>query len=220
MESGLALDVLAFHTTPLGTAEERTREELRQTYAHRQDVLEPLVQECGNLYLLVDAARNEPAKPPASRLAHDTLAPLVRRRFDESDAPGQRARRILENRVVDWQPGQIGTTLDEQDLELVQQGVEGMRCVTSDESRLIKASQQQSKNRRRRRRAAWGLSIAAAILLVAFLLFQYITAEKRALEAHSLALANSAQKAADLGDYDLALALAMEAALDDSRKNA
>ena len=126
VNSGLALDLLTFHTTPLGTAEERTREQVRETYAHRQDVLEPLIQEFGSLYLLVDTVRNEPTKSPASRLAHDTLAPLVRRRFYESAAPGQRARRILEFRAVDWEAGKEGTVLDDADLALVEAGEPGM----------------------------------------------------------------------------------------------
>ena len=101
VDSGLALDLLAYHTTPLGTAEQRTLAELEQTYRHRQDVLPALVQECRDLYLLVDPSQNQPDQPRASRLTHDTLAPHVRKRFDESVAPGQQARRILESRAVE-----------------------------------------------------------------------------------------------------------------------
>ncbi|QLQ06709.1 MAG: hypothetical protein HZY76_12105 [Anaerolineae bacterium] len=60
---------------PLGTAEQRTLADLEQTYSHRRDVLPGLVQQCQDLYLLVDPARNQPGQPPASRLTHDTLAP-------------------------------------------------------------------------------------------------------------------------------------------------
>ena len=102
VKSGLALDLLAYHTTPLGTAEQRTLADLEQTYRHQAAALPGLVQACRDLYLLVDPSQNQPDQPAASRLTHDTLAPHVRKRFDESDAPGQRARRILENRVVDW----------------------------------------------------------------------------------------------------------------------
>lgn len=34
-----------------------------------------------------------------TRLVHDTLGPIVRQRFEESDRPGQRARRVLESRA-------------------------------------------------------------------------------------------------------------------------
>jgi len=211
VDSGLTLDLLAFHTTPQGYAAEHSQDELRQVYSHQQTALEPLVRGCKELYLLVDPKENQPNQPPGSRLAHDTLAPLVRLRFDKSDKPGQRARRILENRAVDWQAGQSGLPLDEQDLKLVEQGVAGMRCMTGDEARLVKASQQRRQNNRRKRLVAWSLSIAAILLFVTFLLYQNITAEKRALESHSLNLAYAGQKAREQGDYDLALALAMEA---------
>jgi hypothetical protein len=45
---------------------------------------------------------------------------LVRERFDKSDKPGQRARRILDNRSVDWEGDQEGTPLDEADLKVVE----------------------------------------------------------------------------------------------------
>jgi hypothetical protein len=40
VDSGLALDVLHFHTTALGTAGNRTSEKLRETYQHRQDIID------------------------------------------------------------------------------------------------------------------------------------------------------------------------------------
>lgn len=140
VDSGLALDLLAYHTTPLGTAEQRTLADLEQTYRHRQDMLPALVQECRDLYLLVDPSQNRPGQPRASRLTHDTLAPHVRKRFDESDAPGQRARRILESRAVDWADGKEGAPLDETDLTLVEAGESGMRSKKPGEERLVRAS--------------------------------------------------------------------------------
>ena len=43
-ESGLALDVLFYHTTDQGTAETRTLEQVNAEYAHRQEVIEPLLK--------------------------------------------------------------------------------------------------------------------------------------------------------------------------------
>ena len=140
VDSGLALDVLAFHTTSLGTAEEHTQDEMCQVYSHQQTALEPLLRGCKDLYLLVDPKENQPKQPPCSRLAHDTLAPLVRQRFDKSDKPGQRARRILESRALDWHGGQTGAVLDRQDLALVEAGINGMRAWNDDEKRLVEAS--------------------------------------------------------------------------------
>jgi hypothetical protein len=146
VDSGLALDVLAYHTTPLGTAEQRTLADLEQTYSHRQDVLPGLVQQCQDLYLLVDPAKNLPGQPPASRLTHDTLAPHVRKRFDESNAPGQRARRILESRLPPTQEHESPhdhrdlAPLGDEDMDAVIAGQPGMRVWKAREQQLVVAS--------------------------------------------------------------------------------
>ena len=148
VDSGLALDLLAYHTTPLGTAEQRTVTDLEQTYNHRKDALPALVQECRDLYLLVDPSQNQPGQPRASRLTHDTLAPHVRVRFDKSEAPGQRARRILESRAVDWEDGKTGIPLDAADLAIVEAGQAGMRRWEAHEEALVLASQLERTRRR------------------------------------------------------------------------
>jgi len=170
--SGLALDLLAFHTTPLGTAEQRTHSELAQTYAHQLATIEPLLLACRDRYLLVDSLENQPNVEPTTRLAHDTLAPLIRQRFEESDKPGQRALRILQNRAVDWADDTTNpaerTPLDRQDLRLVERGVDGMRVWNEAEQRLIVVS----RNARTRRRGVerWLLigAIAAGIFIAIF----------------------------------------------------
>lgn len=167
--SGLALDLLAYHTTPLGTAEQRTMADLQHTYGHRQDVLPALVQECRDLYLLVDPFKNVHGQPPASRLTHDTLAPHVRKRYDESDAPGQRARRILENRAVDWSSGKTGHVLEAPDLAAVEAGRGGMRRLDpvsgeTGETRLVNASRQAVARHRRARLVT--LTVLGVLLLI------------------------------------------------------
>ena len=110
--SGLALDVLVHHVTEFDTAAQRTRAELAARYPHRADALPGLLDKLKDGYLLIEAdARSEPSAPavPATRLAHDTLAPLVHARFRTSVAPGQRARRLLENRAPEWQDGKTGS---------------------------------------------------------------------------------------------------------------
>ena len=165
VKSGLALDLLAYHTTPLGTAEQRTIDDLEQTYRHQAAALPGLVQECRDLYLLVDPSQNQPDQPAASRLTHDTLAPHVRKRFDESDAPGQRARRILESRACDWGEGEQGTPLDDADLAVVEAGQPGMRAWNATEARLVGASQAQRAQRQRRNRLVRGILIGLAALI-------------------------------------------------------
>ena len=140
VKSGLALDFLAYHTSDLGTAAERSAAELGIQYRHQARALPGLLQQTRELHLLVDPRLNQQDRPPASRLAHDTLAPLVRQRFSSSEAPGQRARRVLENRAVDWEAGKEGPPLDEADLLLVEAGQRGMRFRKPDEDRLMQAS--------------------------------------------------------------------------------
>lgn len=186
VDTGLALDLLAYHTTPLGTAEQRTAPDLEATYNHRAEVLPHLVHHCQDLYLLVDPAHNQPDRPSASRLAHDTLAPLIRKRFDESDLPGQRARRILENRAVDWAGDKEGIPLDEADLKVVEAGAAGMRARKLAEERLVQASHAK-RTRRQRSRWAWQgvgvLAVLAILLALGVAARQWQAAESRRVEA-------------------------------------
>ena len=82
--------------------------ELARSYGHIGQELRALLQRCNDLYLLTDLGRGGEGEFPAMRLAHDTLAPLVRERYDRSDRPAQRARRILRNRLPDWERGREG----------------------------------------------------------------------------------------------------------------
>ena len=166
VDSGLALDILAFHTTVLGTAEQRTIEELSEKYRHRADVLTSLLQQLQDGYLLVDPAQGQGGPARAIRLAHDTLAPLVRQRFEESDRPGQRARRILASRAVEWEQGKSGSPLDEPDLKLVEQGAAGMRAPTPDEQRLIEASRAARAAQQRNRRLLRIVGVAAVVFVL------------------------------------------------------
>ena len=235
LENGLALDVLAYHATELGYANECDLAKLKERYKHRDDVLDGLLSCCKDCYLIVDAetvvhpstgsdlrlmssandVRDIPtagngliiasavkdvfhfrifdrdgrmvvdtdetklttqAGPiedlrkqlasfwppheltrseknriitavtsivghiPSTQLAHDLLAPLVLRRFRFSMAPGQRARRLLENRAPEWHEGKTGPVLDSTDLAAVEEGALGMRGWTADETRLVDES--------------------------------------------------------------------------------
>ena len=54
-ESGLPLDLLAFHTTDLATAAQHPRDVVEARYAHRADVLDGLIARCKDHYLLIEA---------------------------------------------------------------------------------------------------------------------------------------------------------------------
>jgi WD40 repeat protein len=216
VESGLALDYLRFHTTPKGTADERTVAETRESYPTASSPSPGLRAMCARLFLLVERSTDDAdaahVDRPA-RLAHDTLAPLVRERFDRSEAPGPRARRILEGRVAEWSDGHVGVPLDEQDLGLVEAGVSGMRAWTADETRLIEASRV-SRDRARRRRA-WVMrgAVTAVIAIAGFGVGSWILyrqAQTRLAESQSRELAGRAAATA-ASRRDLALLYAVSA---------
>jgi WD40 repeat protein len=184
LESGLALDLLAFHTTPLGTAETRLASEVMHRYAPAQEVA-GLLENCRERFLLVAAGQT-------SRLAHDLLAPLIHRRFESSNLPGQQALRILEQRAG---AGVAEAPLDDFDLSRVEAGRRGMRAFSAEEEALVALSRRQA-GRRRRQRSVLRLAFAtgAAVLFCAALLAswqrrQALASEQRARDRELAALA-------------------------------
>lgn len=148
LASGLVLDLLVHHTTPRGTAAYRTHAELRELYADRWPTIEGLVERCCSLYLLA-AHTDADGVRVGVRLAHDTLAPIVRDRYRNSKAPGQAAARLLEARMGLSEAAGRARLLDVHDLALVEAAQSGMRRFTAQEQRLVEDS------RRRRRRGVW-----------------------------------------------------------------
>lgn len=171
--SGLALDVLNSHVTDLGFANSRSLDELKEAYQHRSDVLEELLKQFKELYLLTDAGANKNA------LAHDTLAPVVQQEVKNSDRPGQKASRILAGKLANYRRNANTTFIPEDDLALVEQGKSGMRVWTDLEPQLIQKSQERRAALRRQRRMAW-----AALFLLAFLAggFGYQNYQKSLIE--------------------------------------
>ncbi|HKH47601.1 MAG TPA: tetratricopeptide repeat protein [Thermoanaerobaculia bacterium] len=177
-ESGLVLDLLTYLTTALGTAETRQISDVVARYGGRPEIAE-LLRQCQDRYLL--SLTNE-----TSRLAHDTLAPLVRRRFEASDLPGQRALRIIEQRGVEWAGGKQGPPLDEVDLTTVEKGSEGLRAWTADETRLVERSRaERARRRSRQRNLRWAamLAVAAVLASAGAAWRQAVRAEKEARSA-------------------------------------
>ena len=215
VDSGLALDLLAFHTTSLGTAERRTHGELDAAYAHRIDDLPSFIEKMRNLYLLVDhRSQGSEVQANATRLAHDTLAPLVRQRFTDSDQPGQRARRILDSRVADWADNSEGKPLDQYDLLTIEAGANGTRAWSADETRLVEASRRRRDRSRRMRGMLTGAGAVAATLIIGLSLWGIAMAnraEKRAAESLSRSLAAAAGTALQNGQVSQASLLAVQA---------
>ncbi|MFT4558067.1 MAG: hypothetical protein ACI92S_003441 [Planctomycetaceae bacterium] len=188
VDSGLLLDIVSLHTTPLGTADQKTVEQLQEQYAHLDATLPELIQQCQDLHLLTVAASAKQQSTRTTRLAHDTLAPLVREQFDVSDKPGQRARRILDNRAVDWVNDKIGTPLDEADLAIVEQGTQGTRVLSPTEQRLLVASRELSAKLNRTRliiKIATVVGVAIIMITASIAMWQRSEAEAARIQAEA-----------------------------------
>lgn len=81
--SGLALDVLNEHTTDLDFAAERSEPALQQRFPRQAQELPKVLAYFKDRFLLAEAARQGRDAGRATRLVHDTLAPLVRRKWRE-----------------------------------------------------------------------------------------------------------------------------------------
>ena len=216
-----------------------------QPIRQHADALPGLIQQCQDLYLLTEL-RPTPygdlaGQDHVHRLAHDTLALVVRQRYGESDLPGQRARRILENAVMGADQAVAGappessslasqppeakkpTVLSEADLATVEAGERGMRVRSEAEERLVTASRQARDRNRRIRRTVIGSFIGLGILIAIVAVFalwqrnvarqKQNEAEREARHAQAGELAVHAQNAIanNRDDPSLALLLAIDA---------
>jgi hypothetical protein len=159
VDSGLVLDLLEYHTTPFGSAKVSSGQDLERAYAHTGPGLPELVQRAKDLYLLADAGSAGEHSQVVTRLAHDTLAPLVRERFDRSDRQAQRAWRILRNRLPEWGGGRVGSPLEGRDLQVVEHAERVSRAWSEDERRLVDASRKAEEQDARDRDRMHGESL-------------------------------------------------------------
>lgn len=120
LDNGLVLEVLYSYTTEKLTATLQSDLDVLNQHKHI-DVFPDFFDSLKNKLILLIACGTE--DNPFSRLAHDSLAPLIRYRFQNSNAAGQQAWRLLEakNRKV-------GTlvTFSESDIETILSGQQGM----------------------------------------------------------------------------------------------
>ncbi|HEY3705035.1 MAG TPA: CHAT domain-containing protein [Terracidiphilus sp.] len=163
VRDGLELDVLLEHTSQMNTSRRREYADLRAWYPQVTN-LEELLRSNKGAYLLAEPAQDVAgAADGATALAHDTLAPIVRREFALSASAGARARRLLENRARDWTEKKDGDPLDGRDLRIVELGLEQMRKPTPMEEKLL-AESRRLRSKRRRAMLVWP---ALALVLLA-----------------------------------------------------
>ena len=102
--SGLPLDLLAFHTTDLGTAGQHTRAELEQRYRHRAGLLDGLLGQLKDHYLLVeveagaDAAARHAAGPRPDGPARPAPVPGLGGPWPACPAAAREPRHGMEGR--------------------------------------------------------------------------------------------------------------------------
>lgn len=103
IQSGLILDILYAHTTELGTADSCKRNDLLQRYDVKEPIIKMFLDKLQTLSLLnrSEVSLEEGEENYTYYLAHDTLAPAVILAYNLSNAPGQRAARILKHRMSD-----------------------------------------------------------------------------------------------------------------------
>jgi WD40 repeat protein len=186
VDKGLALDVLKYHTTEGGTACARNIREIRQTYRHRQDIIDDLVQQLKDFYLLTDAQRKN-----ETSLAHDTLARVVIDEYSDSNRPAQRASRILAAKVDDFKKNKNKKKiyLDEVDLEIVEEGEKWMKDWDHDEEQLVAQSRKRKAQREKKEKRNKTIRIVLSIVICFFAVFTaYQLDRSRRSEANRRAL--------------------------------
>jgi len=146
VDSGLTLDLLYRHTTPAGTVESLSREQLRDIYQDREDVISQLIAKCQDLYLLTDVRLR------GTCLAHHLLAPVVIKEYSASVKPGQQAARILNSKIEEFRANKKDIWLNDADLEMVEKGKAGMRQLNPDEEKLLQISRIEKEERRRKQK--------------------------------------------------------------------
>ncbi len=127
LKNGLVIDLLYFFTTSRETAASFSEEVILNSY--EQELTTGLILRLKRLHLLNDDVnKGSQGKIAYTRLAHDALAPLVRERFNDSDAVGQRALRIVEAKRKDIENG-LDVNFSKSDIEVIKIGKPYMRRI-------------------------------------------------------------------------------------------
>ncbi len=221
IENGLVTSVLFELTTPEGTARSVSLADLRKKFQlldageESKSYIDGVLLDISKFSLCHLESRQD-GKDVMYRLAHDTLAPIVREDFFRSSLPGQRAERILRTRARDHDQ-EVFTPLDDADLILVEKGLGGMRALSTMETTILAKSRVESHKRAMHRRAFKISAALASVMivtlgLISVVLWQiagniYTASIKQ--RAHGLADLSRLKMATDTGaSLQLALAAA------------
>lgn len=147
-ESGLALDLLAFHITKNNTAGVKTEKEIFKKYPNSHDVIRKTLDVCIELFLLLEASSGT----KATQLTHDLLAVGVDKYYQASMKPVQQANRILNSRMESIRSGSKDTILDDYDLSVIEMASPFMRNLSKDEIKLIEEGKKVSEKKKRQKK--------------------------------------------------------------------
>ncbi len=140
---GLILDILHQFTTEQATATSRNNDWLEEKYQHIEQAakirFKELLQQMKNLYLLAD---QQGTQKSATRLAHDALAPLIRKRYHDSNAPAQNAWRLVESKI-----NQPEADFSEYDVTMITESQAFMQAIPQRVLARIKASKEKIDKR-------------------------------------------------------------------------
>lgn len=144
--SGLLNDLLYFYTSTKETAVAKPDGDLWKRYSHlAQAKVMQLRDALVDQYLLI---RNDTGTH--TRLAHDTLAPMVRKRYEDSDAPGQLARPIILAKNKLLQQGQE-PKFSATDIENIHAGINGMPVIPDRLAKIIEKEEERLDKEQRQR---------------------------------------------------------------------
>ncbi len=207
VQSGLALDVLYQHTSALGKSNILEAAKRTQNYADRKDVVEGMVRKCKDLFLLTGAYAQ------GSNLGHNLLAHVVIRHYSISLSPGQQAARILNGKTGETIESVKTAWLSESDLEVVENGMKGMRRLTKEEEALLeysKVKKIQVQRERKRNRIIRTVLVSVVFVFAILAGLSYYNANQKYLRSHAGELAFNASEALEK-DNTIALNVALEA---------
>jgi WD40 repeat protein len=208
VDSGLALDVLHYHISDMGTSYCRQRQALKKAYSHRPRLIPKLIEQLKSHYLLIEIKGED-----KTRLAHDTLAPVIIEEYNNSNRPGQRGSRILKAKIDDYMNNPDEICLDEVDLDIVEQGKKGMRKLTDDEGQLLKKSKERKEAKDKEHRRNKTIRVLLSIFTIIFAFFaalQWRWALQRSRHSEANRLTIIAEREVE-NDPTIALGIAQEA---------
>ncbi|MCB0594432.1 MAG: SUMF1/EgtB/PvdO family nonheme iron enzyme [Lewinellaceae bacterium] len=134
VESGLILDILYQFISIEETAGSIGNEKFAEDYRHLDDPgPEAILKKLKSVYLLSAADKDG----WSTRLAHDTLAPDIRRKYQLSEQPGQKARRLYESKKGAIQE-QAEVLFSEQDARTILEGLYAMAAIPAGHEQKIR----------------------------------------------------------------------------------